>query len=73
MVMTSINHPLILGQAIKSARKSAGFTQTQLAEAVGTYPRAIIELERGRSSADLQVILHVLSRLGIQLYVGAST
>jgi transcriptional regulator with XRE-family HTH domain len=66
---TVIPQPLVLGQAIKAARKEKGLTQVALAEALGTYPRAIIELERGRSTADLKFVLNVLARVGLQLSV----
>jgi transcriptional regulator with XRE-family HTH domain len=64
-----IPQPLVLGQAIKAARKEKGLTQVALAEALGTYPRAILELERGRSTADLKFVLNVLARVGLQLSV----
>ena len=69
--MTSlvIPQPLVLGQAIKAARKANGLTQVELAAALGTYPRAIIELERGRSTGDLKFVLNVLARVGLQMLV----
>jgi transcriptional regulator with XRE-family HTH domain len=69
VIPTTIPQPLVLGQAIKAARKEKGLTQVALAEALGTYPRAIIELERGRSTADLKFVLNVLARVGLQLSV----
>jgi transcriptional regulator with XRE-family HTH domain len=69
MSTTVIPQPLVLGQAIKAARKGKGLTQVALAESLGTYPRAIIELERGRSTADLKFVLNVLARVGLQLSV----
>ena len=61
--------PLVLGQAIKAARKEKGLTQVELAALLGTYPRAIIELERGRSSGDVKFVLNVLARGGLQMSV----
>jgi DNA-binding XRE family transcriptional regulator len=69
MRSTVITQPVILGQAIKAARRSSGLTQIELAEAVGSYPRAIIEIERGRANADIKLILAVLSKVGLQLVV----
>ena len=69
MSATIIPQPLVLGQAIRAARKGRGLTQVALAKALGTYPRAIIELERGRSTADLKFVLNVLARVGLQLSV----
>lgn len=64
-----ITQPVILGQAVKAARRSRGLTQVELADAVGSYPRAIIEIERGRSTANIALILAVLSRVGLRLVV----
>jgi transcriptional regulator with XRE-family HTH domain len=69
MSATIIPQPLVLGQAIKAARRGKGLTQVALAEVLGTYPRAIIELERGRSSGDLKFVLNVLACVGLQLSV----
>jgi HTH-type transcriptional regulator / antitoxin HipB len=64
-----VRQPLILGHAIKAARKSLGLTQAELADAVGTYPRAIIDIERGRQSADMKLVLDVLACVGLQMSV----
>ena len=67
---TEVAQPLILGQLVKAARRGRGLTQVELANAVGSYPRAIIEIERGRSKADLRLILAVLAELDLRLVVG---
>ena len=67
-----IRQPLILGQAVKTARKASGLTQVELADAVGTYPRAIIEIERGRSTADLRLLLNVIARVGLEMSIQPS-
>ncbi len=59
---------MILGQTLKVARKNRGLTQVALAAAVGTYPRAIIDLERGRS-CEIQLLLNVMAVVGLQLVV----
>jgi DNA-binding XRE family transcriptional regulator len=64
-----ITQPLILGQAIKTARRAQGLTQVALADEVGTYPRVIIDIERGRSTADLRLILAITARLAITVFV----
>jgi HTH-type transcriptional regulator / antitoxin HipB len=68
MAGTEVRHALVLGQAIRAARKTQGITQVAVAEAVGTYPRAIIDLERGRSG-DLNLVLDVLAVVGLRLRV----
>ncbi len=69
MTVTVVNQPLILGQAIKTARRTQGLTQVALADEVGTYPRMIIDIERGRSSADLRLILAITGRLSLTVSV----
>ena len=64
-----ITQPLILGQAIKTARRAQGLTQVALADEVGTYPRVIIDIERGRSTADLRLILAITTRLALTVSV----
>jgi HTH-type transcriptional regulator / antitoxin HipB len=68
MASTVVRHPLILGQAIKTARRAQGLTQVGLAESIGSYPRAIIDLERGRSGG-IDLVLRVLEALDLQLRV----
>jgi DNA-binding XRE family transcriptional regulator len=68
-----VSQPLILGQAIKQARLSRKMTQVQLAETVGTYPRAIVEMERGRSKADTRFVIAVLAAVGLALVVESSS
>jgi DNA-binding XRE family transcriptional regulator len=67
-----VAQPLLLGQAIKQARLACHMTQVELAEAVGTYPRAIVEVERGRSKADMQFVIAVLDAVGLTLVVESS-
>jgi HTH-type transcriptional regulator / antitoxin HipB len=69
MEPTEVGQPIILGQVVKAARRAAGLTQVQLADAVGTYPRAIIDIERGRPGADLRLLLAVVHRLNLTLTV----
>lgn len=67
MSRTVVTQPIILGHAVKAARRARGLTQIQLADAVGAYPRAIIDIERGRSGTDMKLILDVVSQVGLQL------
>ncbi len=69
MGQTVVTQPIILGHAVKAARRARGQTQIQLANAAGSYPRAIIDIERGRSGADLKLILDVVSQVGLQLVI----
>jgi transcriptional regulator with XRE-family HTH domain len=52
-------------KAIRTARRSAGLTQRQLALATGTGERFIVELERGKPNARLGLALQVALSLGL--------
>jgi DNA-binding XRE family transcriptional regulator len=69
MPRTVVSQPLLLGQAIKAARRAHGTTQVELANAVGTYPRAIVEIERGKSKADVRLLLAVLAAVDLTMVV----
>ena len=50
---------------VKSARKSLGVTQRQLALTAGTGLRFVIDLEKGKPTCQLGKTLAVLNTLGI--------
>ncbi len=65
--MKSISTSAQFGNLIKKIRKTAHLTQRELAAACGTGVRFIQELERGKSSCELDKALHVASMLGMRL------
>ncbi|MEM1178683.1 MAG: type II toxin-antitoxin system Y4mF family antitoxin [Acidobacteriota bacterium] len=58
-----------LGQLIRAQRKAIGLTQSDLADASGVSLRFISELERGRASAGVGRVLHVLQMLGLGVQI----
>ena len=56
-----------LGRVIRAERKALGLTQDDLAAACGVSLRFISELERGRASAGVGRVLHVLKMLGLRV------
>jgi y4mF family transcriptional regulator len=56
-----------LGAAIRRARKTLGLRQPDLAGAAGTSVRFISELERGKATAQIGRVLHVLRMLGLSI------
>lgn len=56
-----------LGKAIRAERKSLGLTQGDLAAASGVSLRFVSELERGRPTAGIGRVLHVLAMLGLRV------
>ena len=53
-----------LGQQIRRARKEQGLTQQELADAAGVGVRFLSELERGKESAEVGLVLKVLHCVG---------
>ncbi len=65
--MKTITSSAQFGNIIKKIRKGARLTQKELAASCGTGVRFIQELERGKSSCELDKALHVASMLGMRL------
>ena len=63
----SIKNVHDLGAVIRSERKRLHVTQKELAMAVGTGLRFIIELEQGKETIRMGHVLKVMQALGIQL------
>ncbi|MBL4804632.1 MAG: helix-turn-helix transcriptional regulator [Alphaproteobacteria bacterium] len=57
-----------LGRLIRETRKEQGLTQDDLAGLTGTGRRFIIDLERGKDTAQIGKVLLVLAALGIAIY-----
>ena len=53
--------------AIRAARKSQGLRQDQLAGATGVGTRFIVDLEAGKSTAQLGKALAVVAALGLRI------
>jgi y4mF family transcriptional regulator len=56
-----------IGRLIRDTRRSLGVTQKELALTSGTGLRYIIELEKGKETAEIGKVLTVVQTLGIQL------
>jgi y4mF family transcriptional regulator len=67
--VTKIHSIAELGSVIRSERKALGLTQGDLAAASGVSLRFVSELERGRESAGIGRILHVLDMLGLEVAI----
>jgi y4mF family transcriptional regulator len=59
--------PQELGAIVRNARLSLGLRQTQLAGAAGVGLRFLVELERGKQTAQLGKTLAVLDTLGCRI------
>lgn len=67
--MTSIRSPQQLGDALRSARKQLGLTQSQLALAAGVGVRFIVDLEAGKPTLRLENVLRVIDTLGGEIHL----
>ena len=59
--------PQDIGKLVRETRKGLGVTQKALALTSGTGLRFVIELERGKATAEIGKVLTILQTLGIQL------
>lgn len=58
-----------LGGGIRAARKRQGLTQVELAEAAGIGITYLINLEAGKTTAEIGKALHIVEMLSISLFV----
>jgi len=56
-----------IGDAVRTARKDQGLTQREFADIVGVGVRFLSELERGKSTAQIGLVLQVISGAGLEL------
>jgi HTH-type transcriptional regulator/antitoxin HipB len=59
--------PQDIGRLVRETRKGLGVTQKELALTSGSGLRFIIELEKGKETAQIGKVLTILQTLGIQL------
>lgn len=56
-----------LGQRIRAARKQQGLTQAELAGLAGVGARFVSDVENGKPTAQLGLVLHLLNLVGVEL------
>lgn len=56
-----------LGEAVREARRAQNLRQGELALVAGTGRRFIVELERGKPTAQLAQVLRVVQALGLNV------
>jgi HTH-type transcriptional regulator/antitoxin HipB len=62
--MITIQSPQQLGDVLRAARKQLGLTQPQLALAAGVGVRFIVDLEAGKPTVRLEMVMRVIEALG---------
>lgn len=66
-----ISSPEDLGRLVRKLRDSRGWTQQQLADALGSTQRYVYELEAGKPKRADARYFELLTRLGISLIASA--
>ena len=67
--MAAIQTPQQLGEALRAARKQLRLTQQDLALAAGVGVRFLVDLEAGKATVRLGLVLRVIDALGGEVAV----
>ena len=62
-----------LGMRLREAREDAALTQAELARMIGTSRQWVFDLERGKPTVRLGLVLKALSALGLACDIGYPT
>ena len=65
--MHTLRRPEDFGALIRSARNARGLSQKQLADKLGTSRWWVVEMERGKSAARLDLVLRAFNELAVAL------
>jgi len=66
---TKINNPKELGQHLLKERKRLKLTQKEISEFSDVGRKFIIELEKGKATAQLGKVFELLNSLGLELHL----
>jgi y4mF family transcriptional regulator len=69
--MVKIEAPEDIGKLVRQRRKGAGLTLQEAAGMAGVGVRFLSELERGKSTLQLGLVLQVLQLFGLELHIHA--
>lgn len=64
---TAVTNAGVLGELLRKKRKTQHLTQSQVAEYAGVSIKFVSEVERGKETAEIGKVLHLLQTLGIDL------
>lgn len=67
--MTHVTHVKDIGQLVRQRRKDAGLTLKDAAGMAGVGVRFLSELERGKATLQLGLVIEVLQLFGLELHV----
>jgi HTH-type transcriptional regulator/antitoxin HipB len=63
----TVSDPSALGRAVRETRRALGLTQPKLALSAGVGVRFLVDVEKGKPTAQIGKIMRVLVALGIEL------
>jgi transcriptional regulator with XRE-family HTH domain len=66
-MLTSQKHRRLLGEAVRTTRKEAGFSQEKLAEKAGLSTVFISRIERGVESPSVDNLAKIAKALGVRV------
>ena len=66
---TKINNPEELGRYILKERKNLKLTQKEISEFTDVGRKFVLELEKGKTTAQIGKIFEVLNALGLELHL----
>jgi HTH-type transcriptional regulator/antitoxin HipB len=66
---TKINNPEELGRSISKERKILRLTQKEISEFTDVGRKFVLELEKGKATAQIGKIFEVLNGLGLELHL----
>ena len=64
-----INNTKTLGETIRARRKELHYTQVYLAEFTGLSVTFISDVERGKTTAEIEKIIRLINVLGLNLLI----
>ena len=63
----NVSDPSALGHIIRETRRALGLTQPKLALSAGVGVRFLVDIEKGKPTAQIGKIMRVLAALGIEM------
>lgn len=66
-MLKSVSDPASLGRLVRDARRALGLTQPDLALSTGVGVRFLVDIEKGKPTAQIGKVMQVLAALGIEI------
>ncbi len=66
-MIATISDPASLGSLIRDARRALGLRQPDLALSAGVGVRFLVDIEKGKPTAQIGKVMQVLTALGIEI------